>query len=128
MSVERNFDKVYLNCRREAVLIFMIWLTVSSLCIIGSYLYGYTSYEAGANSAGPPIEELFGPLVSFNRRPASLEFPLGLGIPDWVFYAIVLPWFLCIVLTWIFCVFFMKDDDLGTDPPAVEREEISTDG
>jgi len=40
MSVERNFDRVYLNCRREAVLIFMIWLTVSSLCIIGSYLYG----------------------------------------------------------------------------------------
>jgi len=117
MSGKTMLDTVYLNCRREAVLIFLLWLAVSTYSITVSYLYGYTSHETSGLSSGFTIEEFTGPLESFNRDPSSVTFPLGLGIPDWVFYAIVVPWFFCIVITWIFCVFHMKDDDLGEEEP-----------
>lgn len=128
MSGKTRFDTVYLNCRREAILIFLLWLAVSAYSIVVSYLYGYTSHEPAGISAGPTIEEFVGPLESFNRDPSSLTFPLGLGIPDWVFYAIVLPWFLCIVITWVFCVFYMKDDDLGVECTGSDSDDRTANG
>ena len=117
MSDKTILDRVYLNCRREAVIIFLLWLAVSSFSIIISYTYGYTSHEPSGLSVGLSIEEAIGPLESLNRDPESITFPLGLGIPDWVFYAIVIPWVFCIIITWIFCVFYMKDDELGPECP-----------
>ncbi len=121
-------DSVYLNCRREAILIFFIWLFFSTYSIVVSYLYGYTSHEPAGISSGLTIEEFIGPLESFNRDPSSLTTPLGLGIPDWVFYAIVVPWFLCIVITWLFCTFYMKDDDLGGEGLVNKSEDGTTNG
>jgi hypothetical protein len=128
MSDKTMLDTVYLNCRREAVLIFLLWMAVSTYSIVVSYLYGYTSHETSSISAGLTIEEFIGPLESFNRDPSSLTTPLGLGIPDWVFYAIVVPWFFCIVFTWFFCVFYMKDDDLGEECPGSDGEGNTVNG
>ena len=116
MSEKKSPDQVYLNCRREAIVIFFLWLAASSCSIVISYLYGYTSHEPSGLATGLSVEEIAGPLDKFNRDPGSITFPLGLGIPDWVFYAIVVPWAICILVTWVFCVFYMKDDDLGSDP------------
>jgi hypothetical protein len=62
---------------------------------------------------GPALGALVGPLADFDRHPSSLTTPLGLGIPDWVFYGVVLPWLICVVVTWWFCQYFYVDDDLG---------------
>ena len=38
-----------------------------------------------------------------------------LGIPDWIFWAVVLPWVLCLGVSVWFGLRFMKDDDLGPE-------------
>ncbi len=58
------------------------------------------------------IGAMVGSLESLNRDPESLNMPLGLGIPDWVFYGIVIPWLGCILATFWFCLFFFVEDDL----------------
>lgn len=55
--------------------------------------------------------------------------PLGLGVPDWVLWGIVVPWFLCLIFSGWFCFVYMTDDpepqDRGEDDrvvnPAVEN-------
>jgi len=62
---------------------------------------------------GTSVGELAGPLHSLDRAPESLSTPLGLGIPDWVFYGLIVPWLVCIAITFWFCLFYFADDDLG---------------
>ena len=40
---------------------------------------------------------------------------LILGMPDWVFWSVALPWAVCFVLSTWFCFGYMADDDLGRD-------------
>ena len=47
------------------------------------------------------------------RDPASLTYPLGLGIPDWVFYGIALPWAVCVLLSFWYGLFYFSEDDLS---------------
>ena len=56
--------------------------------------------------------ELVGEIESFNRLPASFTTPLGLGIPDWVFYGIFCPTAVAIIITIIFCLFIYSEQDL----------------
>lgn len=37
------------------------------------------------------------------------------GIPDWVFYGILAPWFICSVATVWFGARYMKEDELGSE-------------
>ena len=37
-------------------------------------------------------------------------------MPDWVFWAVVLPWGVILLFSAWFCFAFMADDDLGRDP------------
>ena len=70
-------------------------------------------HEPLPSSTGPAVTHVLGPLESFNRDPESVTFPLGLGIPDWVFYGILLPWIVCIVLSFWYGLFFFAEDDLS---------------
>ncbi len=67
-----------------------VWAVALVWCVAGSYLTGY------------------------HRDPADLR--LILGIPDWIFWNVVVPWALCLVFTVWYCFFYMADDDLGRDP------------
>jgi hypothetical protein len=49
------------------------------------------------------------------RRPAG-TMSFVLGVPDWVFWSVFLPWGLCLLFSGWFCFFYMADDDLGQDP------------
>lgn len=115
MSNQPREDPLYLNARREAGVILAIW----SACLIYTvgfcYLFGYLSHEPDPGSTGLSIGEWVGPLTSLDREAASLEVPLGLGMPDWVFYGVGVPWLLCIVVTWWFCTFYFTEDELGAD-------------
>src|ERR1700682_4419644 len=77
------------HARREGLLIMVIWVA----CLIWSMTVGYFMGYC---------------------RPAR-EMSLILGMPDWVFWSVVLPWGLCLAFSVWFCFFFMADDDLGQD-------------
>jgi hypothetical protein len=78
------------NARREGLLILVLWL----ICLIWGVSAGYVlGYQRSADEMG-----------------------LILGMPDWVFWSVVLPWAVCLVISVWFCFFFMADDDLGQDP------------
>ena len=47
----------------------------------------------------------------YNRDPKTMTFVLG--IPDWVFYGIVLPWACCTLLSFWVANYLIADDDLG---------------
>jgi Protein of unknown function (DUF997) len=84
-------DPVLTSARREALLAFATWAIAATYCLVYCYLHAY----------GRPIEDL--------RYIA--------GFPDWVFWGIVVPWGVCILFSWVFAAVWMRDEDLGEDPP-----------
>jgi hypothetical protein len=78
------------HARREGLVIMAAW----TLALLWSVGYGY---------------------LAGYHRPAT-EITLILGMPDWVFWSVVLPWGICFAFSVWFCFFFMADDDLGQDP------------
>lgn len=106
---------MYLHGLREARFILGVWVCCLVWTVGYSYLFGYRSHEPDPNSAGPSVADMVGPLESFNREPDSLTYPLGLGIPDWIFYGIAVPWCICIGLTFFYALVLFADDDLGVD-------------
>ncbi|HJT79534.1 MAG TPA: DUF997 family protein [Gemmataceae bacterium] len=78
------------HARRESLLIMALW----ALCLVWSVGSAY--------------------VLGYNRDPDTVR--LILGMPDWVFWSVVLPWALCLLFSVWFCFAFMADDDLGQDP------------
>ncbi len=109
-------DPLYRHSLREARFVLGLWTCCFLYTVSYCYLYGYLTHEPMPASAatGPAIGNLVGPLESFNRDPDSISYPLGLGIPDWVFYGVALPWVICIVLSVWFCLVIFVEDDLSS--------------
>jgi hypothetical protein len=85
------------HARREGLVVMGVWV-VALLWSVGSgYVLGYT-------------------------RPAE-AMTLILGMPDWVFWSVVLPWGISFVFSIWFCFVFMADDDLGQDMEEGQRHE-----
>ena len=78
------------HARREGLLLMAVWLLALLWSVGYSRLFGYA------------------------RNPDDIT--LILGMPDWVFWGIAVPWVICVAFTVWFCFFFMADDDLGRDP------------
>jgi hypothetical protein len=89
-------DPVLRSARREAVVVFLIWLAAMTYTVTYCYLNGY------------------------NRSVESLKFVLG--FPDWVFWGIVTPWTLCVGFSLYFGHKYMRDEDLGEELPEQEDE------
>ena len=77
------------NARRESRLIMLVWAVALAWSVGVGYVLGYDKER---------------------------EIHLILGMPDWVFWAIVLPWALILIFSAWFCFGFMADDDLGSEP------------
>jgi hypothetical protein len=90
-------DPVLRSARREAVVHMLLWVVALTWSVGWCYSHGY------------------------GRDPATLSFVWG--IPDWVFWGIVLPWAICVGLSWLSAYVFMRDEDLGAEP-----EEADNDG
>lgn len=93
MSTARNpsvEDPLLRSARREACVVFGVWLAALLYTIGYCYAFGY-----GRDSQTPT---------------------LWFGVPDWVLWGIVLPWTLCTLVSWWFGLRFMSDDDLGGEP------------
>ncbi len=108
-------DPLVRNSLREAKIILSLWAVLLIYTCTYCYLRGYESHPADPLTLGPSVGSWFGPLNSFDRDPVSLTTPLGLGIPDWVFYGVLVPWATCVVATFIFCQFLFHEDDLGEE-------------
>ncbi len=79
-------DPLLRSARREAI----VSLVLAALAL--AYTVGYAA--------------LFG----YERTGESLTFVLG--IPDWVFWGIVVPWIACLGASWWFSFWFVEDDTL----------------
>jgi Protein of unknown function (DUF997) len=89
-------DPVLRSARREAILIFAVWLAAMIYTVTCCYLMGY------------------------NRSAESLKFVLG--FPDWVFWGILVPWTICVLVSFYIGAAFMRDEDLGEELPEQEDE------
>jgi hypothetical protein len=49
----------------------------------------------------------------YGRAPGSLTFVLG--VPDWIFWGILVPWAGCLAFGTWFGFRFMRDEDLGSE-------------
>jgi drug/metabolite transporter (DMT)-like permease len=77
------------HARREGLVILAVW----AACLV--WTVGYSL------------------LRGYGRDPETIPFILG--IPDWVFWAVFVPWGLSLLFSVWFCFGFMADDDLGRD-------------
>lgn len=94
-----EYDPVFLHSRREAVVIFFIWVAAIVWVVPFCLFYGYGG----------------------NVDPSSIS--MIMGVPTWLFWGIFLPWLLADALTIWFCFFYMKDDDLGEAHEGADLEE-----
>ena len=87
-----ELDPVFLHARREAVVIFCVWLVGLFWAVPFCYFSGYLN-----------------PARSFDPDQLATVW----GIPAWLFWGIFVPWIAADVFTTWFCFCFMKEDDLG---------------
>ena len=84
-----EYDSTFLHARKEALIIFSVWLVGLIWAVPFCYLNGYGS--------------------DFDPE----NFSITLGIPTWLFWGIAVPWVVADIFTTWFCFCYMKDDDLG---------------
>ena len=112
MSDPRKARQLFRNARREALLVLVIF-TLALLWTVGyCYLHGYRH---------DPDSWLVQAGLASVRTPEN--FQQILGLPDWVFIGILLPWLMCSAFTFGFCA-GMADDELGEEA----QEEAPGDG
>jgi hypothetical protein len=102
---ESREDPVLISARREALLVFAIWLAACVYSISVCYKLGY------------------------GRDAATLTYVFG--FPDWIFFGVVVPWTVCTVLSFVLSYFVIRDDDLGEEQseeqiirPATEADHV----
>ena len=85
----RREDPVLTSARREAWLVFAIWLVACIYSISVCYRYGY------------------------GRDAATLTYVLG--FPDWIFWGVVVPWSACTAACFVMAYYVITDEDLGEE-------------
>ena len=96
---EFEYDPVFLHSRREAIVIFFIWVTAIIWVVPYCYFNGFGG----------------------NVDPGSIS--MIMGIPTWLFWGIFIPWLAADAFTIWFCFFYMQDDDLGEAHEGADIEE-----
>ena len=94
----------YRRCLKEAKVAAAIFLLAFLFCIAVIAAWGYP---------GP------------GKRPP--EFALVWGIPEWVFWGLLVPWLAMTGVTWWFALFVLRDDEPHLPMPD-RREEDSEAG
>jgi hypothetical protein len=84
-------DPTLTSGRREAIIVVLTWISALAYTMIYCLQHGY------------------------GRRVEDLKYVYG--FPDWVFWGVIIPWGVCIAFSWIFASIWMRDEDLGEDPP-----------
>ena len=98
-SESPDWDPVFLNSRREAVIIFCLWLAGFAWAVPFCYFTGY--------------------IRDFDPETFSTTF----GIPTWLFWGVLIPWIVADLFTTWFCFCYMRDDNLGEAHEGADIEE-----
>lgn len=102
-----EIDPVLKNSRREAIIITVAWFLSTVYCCTYCYFTGYTTSSK--------------PLGMDDVKPI-------LGMPSWIFWGVMAPWFVCSIFTFWFAGFYMIDDDLGKDHTGELEQDIREGG
>src|SRR5947207_11696381 len=95
-------DPVLTSSRREALLVFGIWLAACVYSISVCYRLGY------------------------GRDVSTLTYIFG--FPDWIFWGVVVPWTVCTALSFVLSYLVIRDDDLGEEQAEEQLSHRSTHG
>lgn len=68
-----------------------------------------------------------GKLLAYQKPADGEMISLIFGMPSWVFWVVMLPWFIATVFTLWFALRFMKDHDLLADSGIDEADEAAQD-
>ncbi|MEE2659832.1 MAG: hypothetical protein VX733_15085 [Candidatus Latescibacterota bacterium] len=82
------FHSTFINARREAIIICLVWLVAALWSVPYCYSAGYHL------PPGEPVQTIW-------------------GIPEWVVWGVAVPWLLADIFALWFCLGYMADDDLG---------------
>lgn len=123
----KTSDPVFRNSLRESIFLLLLWLACCLYTVTYCYLAGYLVHEPHPNATGPSIGNLVGPLTAFDRYPQSLTTPLGLGVPDWVFFGVITPWVVAVAITVLYCLYFFVEDDLSPSKAGRDQPEKAHD-
>ena len=105
-----QYDPVYLNSRREAAMVMLLFTLALSWSVGVYYFTGYVKPPPPPNRGSVTHNKLtLSDDPRFNAPPVSTT----LGMPTWVLWGIVVPWLVIDVVAFWFCYFYMADDDLG---------------
>ena len=96
-NMDLIWDPTFLTARREAIIIFLVWVVGFLWSVPYCYLAGY-----GAPAAPPHM--LW-------------------GIPSWVVWGIAVPWLLADAFTVWMCVAYMTDDDVLEPVEQIDAEQ-----
>ncbi len=88
---DRPDDPVFLHARREALVILAVWAAAMLWVVPYCYFFGYH-----------PITE-------------SEQLKTIIGIPDWVFWGVFVPWGVCCLVSIGLSCWFIQDDDLEAE-------------
>jgi len=91
-------DPLVASSKREALFAAALWLAATV------YSVGYCAW--------------------FGYDLASDELKFVLGIPDWVFWGIVVPWTACTVVSIWFAMCIMRDEPLGAENVADPADAV----
>ena len=92
-----ELDPVFLHSRREAGMIFCVWL----VCFLWSVPFCY--------------------LNGYHYDPET--FSTTWGMPSWLFWGIGVPWIISDIITTIFCLYIIQNDDLGETHAGLDLEK-----
>ena len=106
MNDPDSFRKTFRNGIFEARFAVVVWFLALCWTVGYCYLNGYTTHEPDSTLVEWGLAE---PRSEDNLRTVW-------GVPDWVFYGVFVPWFVCFLITVGYGIFVMGDDDLGQDP------------
>ena len=100
-SEHYELDPVFLNSRREAIAIFLLWF----LCLLWAVPVSYA--------------------LGYGQDVVPGQVPTVMGMPSWVFWGLLLPWLAADAVTVWFCFRFIQNDDLGTVEGEAEETAVS---
>ncbi len=98
MDATPKYDPTFLNARREAALIFAVWVALFLWSVPYCYHFGY---GVGAAAQGTLW-----------------------GIPKWVVWGIGVPWLLADAFTIWLVTWYMGDDDLGEGDGGIAADGV----
>lgn len=104
----------YRSSLREAIFVLVLWFICFLWSVGYSYVFGYSQHPRVAGD----ISAMLPDLSAHDRTAESLTTPFGLGVPDWAFWGLLVPWLACTVITLWVCLVWMKDDPETSPEPS----------